>query len=108
MARNAEALEKLAEQVQVVADETTDRQCRRDLRFVALGYERLAENARARRSIKGRNPALLSSLSKSAFLPWRSSANSAGAREPLCAFGSSLRNCLPLLGRTSAERCGSH
>ena len=58
MARNAEALEKLAEEAQIVADETTDRQCRRDLRFVALGFERLAESVRARRSIKGRMPAL--------------------------------------------------
>jgi hypothetical protein len=49
MDRNAEALEELAEQAQIAAD----RRCRRDLRVVALGYERLAENARIRRSKEG-------------------------------------------------------
>jgi hypothetical protein len=46
--RRSETLEKLAEQAQVVANETTDSECRRDLEIIALGYEWLAENARTR------------------------------------------------------------
>ena len=53
MARDAESLEKLAEQAQTVADEATDDECRRALTIVALGCERLAENARTRRSKEG-------------------------------------------------------
>ncbi len=61
MARDADALEKLAEQAQIVANETTDRECRRDLEIVALGYERLAENARTRTVHQsGAEPALSS------------------------------------------------
>ena len=46
MDRSAEALEKLAEQAQVIANESTDAECRRALEVIAFGYEWLAENGR--------------------------------------------------------------
>jgi len=58
MARDAEPLERLAEQAQVIADESTDAECRRALECLAIGYERLAEHARTCRSHEGGEPVL--------------------------------------------------
>jgi|KBSMisStandDraft_5_1062788.scaffolds.fasta_scaffold1561852_2 hypothetical protein len=52
MGRNAEALEKLAEQAQVIANESTDAECRRALEVIALGYEWLADNARTHQDME--------------------------------------------------------
>jgi hypothetical protein len=46
-------LQKLAEQAEIMADTTRDPNGKRALRFLALGYARLAEFARARTGVPG-------------------------------------------------------